>query len=156
MHHWLKLPHAAEWFYGEGLQNTLNGIDRFVAGSQEAQYWIGYDKEHPFAFLITSRVEKPVDTLSKWCAEKGEAITLDLLIGDTDYIGKGLSGKVIRDFLLTEFPTVDQVLIDPELTNTRAIHVYKKAGFVPLAEFIPTHSPHPHLMMRLEMEKLRM
>lgn len=150
------LPHAAEWFYGEGLQNTLKGIDSFVAGSQEAQYWIGYDQEHPFAFLITSRVEKPGDVLAKWCAKEGEAITLDILIGDVDYIGKGFSGKLIKDFLLTVFPMADQVLIDPELTNTRAIHVYKKAGFVPLAEFIPTHSPHPHLMMRLEMKKLRM
>ena len=154
VHTWLSQPHVAKWFYGQGLQNTLNHLDEFLAGSSSSQYWLAYDKNHPFAFLITSSVLKPDDEYTKWCAEEGVAITLDMLIGETDYLGKGLSHILIQEFLLSQFPQVDEVLIDPEATNAHAIHIYKKVGFTILGEFIPGHSPHPHYMMRLDMKKL--
>jgi ribosomal protein S18 acetylase RimI-like enzyme len=154
VHHWLKQPHVAKWFYGQGLQNTINHLDDFLKGSSSGQYWIGFDQERPFAFLITSSVEKPNDELTKWCAKEGEAITLDLLIGEADYLGKGLSHIVIQEFLLSQFSNVTEVLIDPEATNSHAVHIYKKVGFTVLGEFIPSHSPHLHYMMRLDMKKL--
>lgn len=154
VHAWLVQPHVAEWFYGQGLQNTFNHLDEFLQGSSQAHYWLAYDQEHPFAFMITSFVSKPHDELSCWCSKEGEAMTLDLLIGDTNYLGQGLSHLLIKQFLVSQFPTVDEVLIDPEATNAKAIHVYQKAGFVILGEFIPSHSPHPHLMMRLNMREL--
>lgn len=149
VHHWLALPHVTEWFYGQGLQNTLDHLDAFLKGQSASQYWLAFDNDRPFAFLITSSIDKPEDELSHWCSKEGEAITLDMLIGDTNYLGKGLATDVIREFLTSQFPYVTEVLIDPEATNARAIHVYQKAGFKILGEFIPSHSPHPHLMMRL-------
>ena len=154
IHTWLAQPHVAKWFYGQGLQNTLNHLDEFLEGSSSGQYWLAYDKGYPFAFLITSSVCKPDDELTKWCTEEGVAITLDLLIGDANFLGKGLSPILIREFLVSQFPQVTEVLIDPEATNAHAIHVYKKVGFTVLDEFIPSHSPHPHYMMRLDMQKL--
>jgi ribosomal protein S18 acetylase RimI-like enzyme len=154
VHTWLRKPHAAQWFYGQGLQNTLNHLDEFLNGSSFAQYWLGYERDRPFAFLITSPIQKPKDPLSKWCAEPGDAITLDLLIGEDDYLGKGLSHIVIEEFLLSQFPNVSEVLIDPEVTHAHAIHIYKKAGFEILGEFTPSHNPNLHYMMRLSMKKL--
>ncbi len=151
VHYWLSLPHVAKWFYGQGLQNTLNHLDDFLKGASFAQYWICYDQGHPFAFLITSHVDKPQDELTRWCSEEGEAITLDILIGDVNYLGKGLATTVIREFLLSEFPKVSEVLIEPEATNERAIHIYQKAGFKILSTSTPSHSPHPHVMMRLNL-----
>jgi RimJ/RimL family protein N-acetyltransferase len=46
------------------------------------------------------------------------------------------------------------VLIDPEATNTRAIHVYKKIGFKIVGEFIASWHPVPHYQMELNMKKL--
>ena len=154
VHSWLVQPHVAEWFYGQGLANTFEHLDQFLHGSSQSQYWLAYDKDHPFAFLITSSVCKPDDKLTHWCVEEGEAITLDMLIGDTMYLGKGLSHLLIQEFLLTQFPEVTEVLIDPEATNLRAVHVYQKVGFSILDKFIPSHSPHPHYMMRLNMNEL--
>ncbi len=155
VHEWLKQPHAAEWFYGKGLQNTINHLDAFLEGDSCGQYWLGYDQNRPFTFLITSHVQKPHDELSHWCRFDGEAITLDIIIGETDYLGKGFSQTLIREFLLSQFSHVAEVLIDPEATNTRAIHVYKKAGFTVLGQFIPSHNPHPHYMMDLDMRLLK-
>ncbi len=153
VHSWLAQPYVAKWFYGQGLENTLKHLDEFLQGTSQSQYWLAYDGEHPFAFLITSSVDKPHDVLASWCSEEGEAMTLDMLIGDTHYLGKGLSHILIQEFLASQFPQVAEVLIDPEATNSHAIHVYKKAGFTILGEFIPSHSPHPHYMMRLKLTK---
>ncbi len=68
--------------------NTLNGLENFFQGSSDTTYWIGYDYNIPFAFLITSF--DSVDT-----------ITLDLFICDPDYLGKGLAVHMIRHFLLS-------------------------------------------------------
>ena len=155
VHQWLNQPHVAEWFYGQGLENTFNHLDEFLNGSAQAIYWLGYDKDRPFAFFITSLVSKPKDALTRWCAEEGQAITLDMLIGDSSYLGKGLSHILIQEFLLSQFPQAAEVLIDPEATNARAVHVYKKAGFKVLGEFIPSHSPNLHYMMRLNMKDLQ-
>jgi hypothetical protein len=155
VHSWLVEPHVAPWFYGQGLQNTFNHLDEFLQGSSQSQYWLGLDNNHPFAFLITSSVCKPNDELTRWCSVEGEAITLDMLIGDTNYLGKGLSHILIQEFLLSKFPQVAEVLIDPEATNAHAIHIYKKVGFTIIGEFIPSHSPNLHYMMHLDMKKLK-
>lgn len=155
VHTWLLQPHVAEWFYGQGLENTLKHLDEFLAGSSYAQYWLAFEEEHPFAFLITSQVDKPHDELAPWCRPEGEAITLDMLIGDPSYLGRGYAVPVIHQFLLSQFPDVDEVLIDPEASNVKAIHVYQKAGFNKLGEFIPSHSPHPHFMMKLNLQELK-
>ncbi len=121
---WLQQTHVAEWFCGQGLENTIKELDEFIHGSSIFSYWLALDQNHPFALLITSSIDKPSDELTRWCSESGDAITLDILIGD------------------------------PDMANLRAIHVYKKAGFKIVGEFVPSHSAQLHYMMRLTMSEL--
>lgn len=141
VHEWLTQPHIAEWIHGVGLQNTLNGLENFFQGTSDTTYWIGYDKNIPFAFFITS-------------PEGNDATTLDLFICDLNYLGKGIAVPMIQQFLTSQFPNVKRVLIDPEATNARAIHVYKKAGFKIIGEFIANWHPVPHYQMELYMKDL--
>lgn len=135
---WFAQKHIREWLHGVGLQNTLDGLERFFQGKSTTTYWIGYDREIPFAFLITS-------------PEGEDAITLDLFICDVNYLGKGLAAPMICEFLIGQFSHVKRVLIDPEATNVRAIHVYKKVGFKIVGEFIASWHPVPHHQMELRM-----
>ena len=141
LHEWLVQSHIKEWIHGVGLQNTLTGLEQFFIGESETTYWIGYDKGIPFAFLITS-------------PEGNDAITLDLFICDVNYLGKGLAVPMIQEFLIRHFPNIKKVLIDPEATNIRAIHVYKKVGFKVVGEFIASWHPVPHYQMELYMSDL--
>lgn len=141
VHRWLIQPHVAEWIHGVGLQNTLNDLEKFFQGESDTTYWIGCDKDTPFAFLITS-------------PERTDATTLDLFICDLNYLGKGIAVPMIREFLITHFPNVKRVLIDPEATNKRAIHVYQKVGFKIIGEFIASWHPVPHYQMELYMKDL--
>ena len=141
IHEWLAQKYIREWIHGKGLDNTLKGLENFFCGASDTTYWIGYDYNIPFAFLITSFYS-------------ADTITLDLFICDPSYLGKGLATAMIRDFLLSQFPNVKTVLIDPEATNTRAIHVYEKVGFKIIGEFIASWHPVPHYQMSLEMKDL--
>lgn len=136
IHEWLQQGHISEWIHGIGLQNTLSDLKKFFRGKGSATYWIGYHKSTPFAFLITFPAGP-------------DEITLDLFICDLNYLGKGLAVPMIREFLTSQFPNVKKVLIDPEATNTRAIHVYQKAGFKITGEFIASWHPVPHYQMEL-------
>lgn len=139
---WLDQEHVRKWFHGVGLKNTLEDLDKFFKGTSLFQHWIGYDQGIPFAFLSTSY-------------EGADAITLDLFIGDLRFLGKGLSAPLIREFLLSQFSHKKQVLIDPEITNTIAVHVYQKVGFKIIGEFIASWHPIPHYKMSLNMKDLR-
>lgn len=75
--------------------------------------------------------------------------TLDLLIGPKEFLGKGLSSKMIRAFILDKFSHADYFIIDPEKSNQKAIHVYENAGFKMIEEFCPAYNPVPHIMMRM-------
>jgi len=138
IHAWLTQDYINEWIHGVGLQNTLNGLEEFFQGLGSTIYWIGYIQEIPFAFLITS-------------PEGEDAITLDLFICDLDYLGKGFGVRMIHEFLKSQFPDIKRVLIDPEATNNRAIHVYQKAGFKIIGEFIASWHPVPHYQMELKL-----
>lgn len=142
IHQWLDQKYIKEWIHGIGLQNTLNGLEKFFQGASDTTYWIGYDKDIPFAFLITS-------------PEGNDAITLDLFICNPSYLGKGLSVPMIQVFLMTHFSEAKKVLIDPEATNMRAIHVYEKAGFKIIDEFIASWHPVLHYQMELYMKDLK-
>jgi RimJ/RimL family protein N-acetyltransferase len=141
IHAWLNQDYIAEWIHGQGLQNTLNNLEQFFQQTTDTTYWIGYHEEIPFAFLITH-------------PEGKDATTLDLFICNKDYLGKGFAVPMIHQFLTTHFSHVKRVLIDPEATNTKAIHVYEKAGFKKTGEFIASWHPVPHFQMELYMKDL--
>ncbi len=146
---WIQQPHINEWLHGDGLNNTINDIEQFLNnGKPWATHWIAYDKEVPFAYLITSDIEK-----SKEYPEGAK--TLDLFICNVDYIGKGLSVQMIHEFILSQFIDDKIVLIDPEISNQRAVHVYKKAGFEIIDEFIAAWHPVPHYKMQLNIDELK-
>lgn len=141
LHQWFEQKHIKEWMHGIGLQNTLDGLEKFFKKESTTTYWIGYYKDIPFAFLITS-------------PEGENATTLDVFICDMNYLGKGLAVPMIKEFLRSQFSHMKRVLIDPEATNTKAIHVYEKVGFKIVGEFIASWHPVPHYQMELDMEKL--
>lgn len=143
LHQWFDQKHILEWMHGVGLQNTKNGLEKFFRGETDTIYWIGYDKDIPFSFLITA-------------PEGKDGIALDLFICNLAYLGKGLAAPMIKTFLLSQFPHVKKVLIDPEATNARAIHVYQKVGFKIIGEFIASWHPVPHYQMALYMKDLEM
>lgn len=165
IHQWLRQDYISEWIHGQGLQNTLTGLERvyqyqiesksFNRETEITEHWIGYDGDKPFVYLLTSNVFRhDENAYIKYSETQGLVITLDIFICDPDYVGKGLAVEIIRQFLLTEFSDISEVFIDPEKENKRAVHVYQKAGFRIVGEFIAPWHPVPHYLMKLNMRDL--
>lgn len=166
IHRWLQQDYIREWVHGQGLKNVLEGLEKFFQYQAEGKaldhrstithHWVGYDHEKPFVYLLTSNVFKDADnTYAKYSEVDGLAITLDIFICDPAYLGKGLAEEIIKEFLLQHFTDVAEIFIDPEKGNTRAVHVYQKAGFRIVGDFIAPWHPVPHHIMKLFMKDLR-
>lgn len=158
---WLHRPHVQPYFYGIGLQNTLKNVALFVEGKTNNglysfTHWVGYAEDEPFAFLMTSPITGPHDAndpYNEWYDPETPTITLDLLIGEPTYLGKGLSAPMIRSFLDQHAGDVKRVIIDPAQDNPRAVHVYEKAGFKKVKAFKPSFDPEkPHWMMCMDLD----
>lgn len=153
---WLKQEHVSKYFYGEGLENTIQDLEKFTTSKKSLwTHYLAYDQEIPFAYLMTSFISPSDKPYSKYLETTTKAITLDLFIGDINYLGKGLSHSMIKQFLVQNFSFVTDVFIDPEKANTKAIHVYEKTGFKKLETFVPTYNPVPHVLMQLKIQYLK-
>ena len=61
---------------------------------------------------------------------------------------------MVQKFILDKFADADYFIIDPSKKNSKAIHVYKKAGFKQTGEFCPDYDPTPHIMLRLAVKEI--
>lgn len=141
IHRWVAQDYIRCWLHGQGLRNALEDLEKSFKDPDLKRHWIGYDEGTPFAYLIAERV--------------GKNVALDLFICEPDYLGKGLSVQLIHEFLLSKFPQAEKALIEPETGNERAVHVYQKAGFEIIEEFMASWLPTPHYRMELNMSNLR-
>jgi len=138
---WFNKPHVTQ-FWDNSLEmnnnfaNYLNGVKKLY------DYWMGFYDEKAFSLIITSDAqemdpeateENPFLPFIQF-NEKG--MTLDFMIGEEDFLGKGLASKTLQ--LFTAFQNqVDVFFIDPQISNAKAIHVYEKAGFISVGSYIP-------------------
>lgn len=160
---WFRSEHVKEFFYGDGLQNTLDNISLYFEGKNNNgkysfDHWIALLDDKPFAFLMTSPIEGPYDPVhinKKWYIEGEPTFALDLLIGPEKYLGKGLAHKMIQNFILDKFSNASFFITDPAKNNHKAIHIYEKAGFKAVDDVIPNYDPIPHVMMRLDINELK-
>ena len=165
IHGWLKQDYIREWIHGVGLQNTLNGLEKFLQcqvphketdrSLELTQHWLGSDGDQPVVYLLTSNVARDENSeYAKYSTTQGPIITLDIFIGNPAYVGQGLATTIIQKFLLTQCQDVAEVFIDPEQSNQRAVHVYQKTGFRIVGEFIASWHPVPHYVMKLNLDEL--
>lgn len=158
---WFKEDHVKEFYYGAGLQNTLKNLELYCQGinnngKYSFEHWIAFLGDDPFGFLMTSLLEGTGNPdNAKWYIEGKQTFTLDLLIGPKAFLGRGLSSRMIQEFILDKFSHADYFIIDPAKSNSKAIHVYEKAGFKTVGEFCPADNPMPHLMMRMAVKDLK-
>lgn len=158
---WFNMDHVKAFYYGQGLENTLANLELYCQGIKHNgkyafDHWIALLNGEPFGFLMTSPIEgayDPNDDYNKWFVKDKNTFTLDLLIGPKELLGQGIGTAMIQQFIVNNLMGADFFLIDPELSNTRATHVYQKVGFKQVDTLYPDYNPKPHLMMRLDVQQ---
>ncbi len=68
---------------------------------------------------------------------------LDQFIGEPNYWGKGIGTMLVQSMLnyLQQEKQVDVIILDPQVTNYRAIRCYEKCGFKRIKR-LPAHEYH--------------
>lgn len=155
---WFNKPHIQEYFDHPETGKTIPDLKNYLSGKPHfITHWIAYHDQVPFAYLLTSEVMADENNIyGKWREKEGKTYTLDLLIGEEEFLGKGLSHLMIKKFIHDQFLAATAFLIDPETRNTKAIHVYEKAGFIKAEEFRPGSGQFatglPHVLMKLNLK----
>ncbi len=146
---WLSEPFIQE--YWDNTQGHKDDILIFMDGRKKPSnycdgkyvYWIASYDGHPFAMLMTicETIKDDIGELKlSHLSKTGHTYGLDYMIGDKNYFGKGYGTKTLIkfiDFFRDSFDKkADTFLIDPASDNPRAKHVYMKAGFEHIADFV--------------------
>ena len=145
---WLAEPHMMEFWDNSGehkddILNFMNGrreVSNYFDGIFD--YWIGLMDGVPYAIIMTHVENETIspDHFKPYLARGGKTFSMDFGIGNKDFVGKGLAALTLEEFIKYFAkhiePEAKQFLIDPDMNNPRAIHVYQKAGFEIVSEFI--------------------
>jgi RimJ/RimL family protein N-acetyltransferase len=146
---WLKESHVQEFW--DNTQAHKDDILNFMNGRKTPSdycdglysYWVGSANDEPYCLLMTLQEKKEYDIgeiKKAHLSKTGHSYGLDYMIGNKDYLGKGLGAKTLDAFLhffRTHIDTqADTFLIDPDADNPRAKHIYIKAGFEEVGDFI--------------------
>jgi len=146
---WLAKAHVQEFW--DNSQSHKDDILNFANGRREPSdyfdglyhYFIGYHNNEPFSLvmLFKEQPEYEMPALKReHLSKEGSTYSLDFMIGNPGYLNKGLSPPTLKAF--TEFVqaeldlSADTFFIDPDVTNSKAKHVYEKAGFNYIDDFI--------------------
>lgn len=146
---WLIQPHIREFW--DNSQAHKDDIVNFAEGRKTPSsyagggyvYWIAYIENEPFSMLMTIQEthkedigQEKLERLSK----TGHTYGLDYMIGNPKFFGKGYGSQTLSDFLdyfrQSFDPKADTFLIDPDSSNPKAKHVYMKAGFKHVCDFM--------------------
>jgi RimJ/RimL family protein N-acetyltransferase len=159
---WFEQPHMKEFW--DTSKEMWNHFESYLKGTNELyDYWIcSYGKE-PYALIMTSNASEPdkgaaqaPDHFVPWIEPEGTTLTIDFAIGEEGYLGKGYSSTTLMQFAKFLDPSVTALLVDPEVKNEKAIHVYEKAGFVKVSTFIRGKGffkGKPHYLLKLKLSR---
>ncbi len=124
---WLSSPHAQKW-WGE-VDEELRLIYAIEDGEHEP--YIAYVGAEAVAYIQAWWPTKHADY--PW-QHKLTATTrgIDITIGPEKYLSKGYGTLIMKHFAAKLFAEgATRLVIDPEVSNLRAIQCYMKAGFTP-------------------------
>ncbi len=143
---WLNTPHVYEWWGAARAEGNLGGASAQAASVDEVrrEYGAALDRPGSTAYFVIEADGAPVGMI-QWYRlvderEYADAIGepaegtagIDLLIGETTAVGRGLGPRVIDTFVRTIVFAEDAVVrcvAGPEVGNARSIRAFERAGF---------------------------
>lgn len=158
IHAWWHEQHVKEFWDNSSQmwENVENYLDNGVKNLFD--YWLGFYDGIAFALVMSSEIDiTKTSVYQSHCPKEGRTYTIDFMIGEKTYLGKGLAPATLQTFMACCPADVVNFLIDPASSNARAVHVYHKAGFREIERFTPakgSFAGKEHVLMRCRREYL--
>ena len=145
---WLSQAHAQEW-WGDAEEE----VNLIYDDKGEHQPFIACVDDEPIAYIQAWRPSKHPDL--PWQFKMTPTTRgIDITIGDANNLGRGFGSMIIKAFVAKLFAEgATRLVIDPDVTNERAIAAYINAGFTPYDTFVSDEGS--ALLMELLPDEMR-
>ncbi len=159
MHRWLQTPQVLEWWWG-GVAPSYEAVaekygPRVRSEEPTDQYIILYG-DQSIGYIQTYMIRDYPEYAALVDADDGAA-GMDLFIGETDYLHKGLGRHILRAFLreiVFGGGDATSCIIGPSEANRIAIRAYEKAAFRFFKTIPSSNEPTPEYLMRVTREEM--
>jgi RimJ/RimL family protein N-acetyltransferase len=153
LHRWLNAPHVLEWWDRPPAQDEVRAkyLPR-IAGSSDVTPYVILLEDAPLGYIQVYPVAPGAWGLRGVAAGAG----VDLLIGEAEYLHRGLGPRTLRAFLgevVFRDTAVSVCYIDPSTRNRAAIRAFEKAGFRYVADVTDPNTGLPLHLMRITREE---
>lgn len=133
---WLSSVQVSEFYntHPVGIENIKKKYQARVQGTFGIKCMIIEYNTWPIGYLQFYKMDYEdyeINKLRDNLKQYENIYAVDIFIGESGYVGKGIGTKVMKLICKYIFNTrkCDLVIIDPNIYNTRAIRCYEKAGF---------------------------
>lgn len=133
IHLWFNLPHVQK-FYSLRQWTEKQVLEKFtpyISGNKPVLGFIISINEQAIAYIQQYKISDypwPNQNLPQEIID--HAAGIDLFIGNTELIGKGVGKQIISKFLEQKiWPQFQYCLVDPDIKNIAAIKCYQKLNF---------------------------
>lgn len=134
---WLDQPHVKEWWNDGLTYEEIKHKYRKRIGDTMVAPFIAYLNDVPIGFIQYYHANKVSDG---WWPEAVEGtVGIDQLIGEVDYINRGIGTQMICAFtkMLLNNNAIKKIITDVDPKNMRAVRCYEKAGFHFVKKLMP-------------------
>lgn len=131
MHRWLNLPHVAEWWGGDSLEDVTKEYGEYIDGVEPIHPYIASCDGVEIGHLQWMRYRDYRKYMQILRIDDPDAANCDVFIADENFLHRGVGAPLIRAFVdeIIFASGVTTCFIDPDARNKIAIRAYEKAGF---------------------------
>ncbi len=130
LHRWLNAPHVLEWWDrpAPSLETVRAQYGAHIRGETDVSPYVLLHEAQAIGYIQVY----PVPDGTWGLRLTDQAVGVDLLIGEPEYVHKGLGPRLLSHFLRAcVFATgeIAQCFVDPSCRNQVSIRAFSKVGF---------------------------
>lgn len=131
LHQWLQCTHVRE-FWDDG-DRTLKQVEAHYFRKDKVNHYLFLINDQPVGFIQSYTIDATHEN-ARFIPKNQTAMGVDFFIGNKAYLGQGYAILVLTKFISSYCQNADCILVDPDPSNKKAIHIYQKYGFVKVGE----------------------
>ncbi|GED71021.1 N-acetyltransferase [Brevibacillus reuszeri] len=159
---------AGDWLIRRLQQEDAQHLAKWLSDERVLQYYEGRDRPHDAALVqkhffdegdtatrcLIIHATKPIGYVQFYALDNEDKAEygyeraaniygMDQFIGEPDFWNRGIGTQLVQTMLeyLASVVGVQKVVMDPQISNERALRCYEKCGFVKV-KMLPLHESH--------------
>jgi RimJ/RimL family protein N-acetyltransferase len=140
VHAWMNDAEVARFWHKAWPVDQVAAYLRDQQASSHSAPYVGEFDGVPMSYWELYRADH--DSLAQYYPAREHDTGIHLLLGPTEWRGRGLAGPLLRlvsDCLLATDPQATRVVAEPDVENMRSVRAFERAGFRRVADIdLPT------------------